>query len=135
MTCCNRKIAHIFPQKLTIKAFFPFHGKNASPFFKENIRGLGRVEHFPSEKRGFSAWFRPGGTVPPPRVLPFSKAICSSVRRRPLRTCGRDGRARACGPRRQGRDAAGHLSAFCSPRPGMRRARCRVQHQAVRNAA
>ncbi|WP_300802000.1 hypothetical protein, partial [uncultured Desulfovibrio sp.] len=26
------------------------------------------------KKRGFSAHFRPGGAVPPPRVLPFSKA-------------------------------------------------------------
>ena len=29
------------------------------------------------KKRVFFAWFRPGGAVPPPRVLPFSKAKCS----------------------------------------------------------
>ena len=28
------------------------------------------------KKRGFSAWFGPGGAVPPPRILPFLKAKC-----------------------------------------------------------
>ena len=30
-----------------------------------------------TEKRGFPAWFGPGGAVAPPRILPFSKTKCS----------------------------------------------------------
>ena len=35
---------------------------------------------FRGKKRGFSAWFRPGGAVPPPRVLPFATAKRSGKR-------------------------------------------------------
>ena len=31
------------------------------------------------KKRGFSAWFGPGGAMTPPRVSPFSQAKCSSL--------------------------------------------------------
>ena len=33
------------------------------------------------KKRDFSAWFGPGGAVPPPRILPFSKAKYSMQKR------------------------------------------------------
>ena len=45
------------------------------------------------KKRGFSAHFGSGGAVPPPRILPFSKAKCSkheaAAERRPPQQIGK----------------------------------------------
>ena len=53
------------------------HARPCRSIYRLKRFALPTIRPVVSPKTRFPVWYRPGGTVPPPRILPFSKAKCS----------------------------------------------------------